>query len=144
MRIKIVNKSKHSLPEYGTEYAAGMDLRANLDQPVILKTLERRLIPTGLFIELPAGTEVQIRPRTGLAIRKGIIVLNTPLTVDAGCRGEIMVILVNMSADNVVIEDGDRICQMSIARYERIEWKEVDGFSESKSGTGGPGNTNTD
>lgn len=141
MQIKIVNKSKHALPEYATEHSAGMDLRANLSESVTLKPLERKLIPTGLFIELPEGYEAQIRPRSGLAIKKGITVLNSPGTIDADYRGEICVILINLSADNFVIEDGERICQMVIATHAQAQWLQVEVLSETERGAGGFGHT---
>ncbi|MDP4271944.1 MAG: dUTP diphosphatase, partial [Bacteroidota bacterium] len=121
MQVKIINKSKHELPEYATAHAAGMDLRANLDEPVSLKPLERKLIPTGLFIELPIGYEAQIRPRSGLALKKGITVLNSPGTIDADYRGEIGVILINLSQEEFIINDGERICQMVVAAHEQVE-----------------------
>ncbi len=141
MQVKVINKSKHALPAYATEAAAGMDLRANLQESVVLKPLERRLIPTGLFIELPVGYEAQIRPRSGLAIKKGITVLNSPGTIDADYRGEICVILVNLSAEEFVVEDGERICQMVIARHEQAQWLEVDALGDTERGTGGFGHT---
>lgn len=141
MKVKIVNKSKHKLPEYSTEMSAGVDLRANLDQPIVLKSLERRLIPTGLFIELPIGFEAQIRPRSGLALKHGLTVLNTPGTIDADYRGEIGVILVNLSADKFVIEDGERICQMVISKHEQADWQQVEELNETVRGTGGFGHT---
>ena len=141
MNIKIVNRSKHSLPEYATSMSAGMDLRANIDEPIILKALERKLIPTGLFIELPAGYEAQIRPRSGLAIKKGITVLNSPGTIDADYRGEICVILVNLSAEDFVINDGERICQMVIAQHAQAEWIEIAKLGETDRGAGGFGHT---
>ena len=141
MKVKIVNKSKHQLPAYSTEYSAGVDLRANLEEPVVLKSLERRLIPTGLFIELPVGFEAQIRPRSGLAFKHGITVLNTPGTIDADYRGEIGVILVNLSANDFVVEDGERICQMVIAKHEQAEWQEVEVLNETIRGAGGFGHT---
>jgi dUTP pyrophosphatase len=141
MKVKIVNKSKHNLPAYSTEYSAGMDLRANLDEPVILKSLERRLIPTGLFIELPVGFEAQIRPRSGLAFKHGLTVLNTPGTIDADYRGEIGVILVNLSDKEFVVEDGERICQMVIAKHEQAEWQQVEILNETDRGAGGFGHT---
>lgn len=141
MKIKIINRSKHSLPEYATIHSAGMDIRANLDKQVILKPLERKLIPTGLFIELPVGYEAQIRPRSGLAIKKGITVLNSPGTIDADYRGEINVILINLSPDNFVIEDGERICQMVIASHAQAEWMEVEYLGETERGEGGFGHT---
>ncbi len=141
MQVKVINKSKHALPAYATEAAAGMDLRANLPEPVVLKPLERRLIPTGLFIELPVGYEAQIRPRSGLAIKKGITVLNSPGTIDADYRGEVCVILVNLSAEDFVVEDGERICQMVIARHEQAHWLEVDALGDTERGAGGFGHT---
>ncbi len=141
MQVKIVNRSKHALPEYATLHSAGIDIRANLDKSVILKPLERKLIPTGLYIELPAGFEAQIRPRSGLAIKKGITVLNSPGTIDADYRGEICVILVNLSAEDFEVNDGERICQMVIAAHEKAEWTEVDELDETKRGAGGFGHT---
>ncbi len=141
MQVKVINKSKHALPAYATEAAAGMDLRANLPEPVVLKPLERRLIPTGLFIELPVGYEAQIRPRSGLAIKKGITVLNSPGTIDADYRGEVCVILVNLSSEDFVVEDGERICQMVIARHEQAHWLEVDALGDTERGAGGFGHT---
>jgi dUTP pyrophosphatase len=141
MKIKIVNNSSHSLPEYATELSAGMDLRANLTEAITLKPLERRLIPTGLFIELPQGYEAQIRPRSGLALKKGITVLNSPGTIDADYRGEIGVILINLSNEEFIIENGERICQMIIAEYTQIKWHEVEVLSETKRGAGGFGHT---
>jgi len=141
LNVPIINKSKHLLPAYATPLSAGMDLRANLDAPVVLKPLERRLIPTGLFIELPAGYEAQIRPRSGLALKKGITVLNTPGTIDADYRGEIGVILVNLSSDDFVVEDGERICQMVIASHEQVSWQETAQLAESERGAGGFGHT---
>lgn len=141
MEIKIINKSKHALPEYATSSSAGMDLRANIDESIILKPLERKLIPTGLFIELPVGFEAQIRPRSGLAIKKGITVLNSPGTIDADYRGEICVILINLSQDDFVIEDGERICQMVIAKHEQVAWQQVDVLDDTERGAGGFGHT---
>ena len=141
MQIKIVNQSKHELPEYATLQSAGMDLRANLDESVMLKPLERKLIPTGLFIELPVGYEAQIRPRSGLAIKKGITVLNSPGTIDADYRGEVCVILVNLSREDFVIEDGERICQMIIAQHAQAAWVEVSELGDTERGTGGFGHT---
>ncbi|MCB0807537.1 MAG: dUTP diphosphatase [Bacteroidales bacterium] len=143
MKIKIVNKSKHNLPAYETEASAGMDLRANLDEPVLLKPLERSLIPTGLFIELPVGFEAQIRPRSGLAIKKGITLLNTPGTIDADYRGEIRIILANLSNEEFVVKDGERIAQMVIARHEKADWIEVEELAETERGAGGFGSTGT-
>jgi len=141
MKIKIVNKSKHELPKYETYLSAGMDLRANIDKPVTLKPLDRALIKTGLFIELPEGYEAQIRPRSGLAYKKGITVLNTPGTIDADYRGEIGVILVNLSNQDFVVNDGERICQMIIAKHEKAEFIEVDILNETDRGAGGFGHT---
>ncbi len=141
MNVKIVNHSKHELPAYSTELSAGMDIRANLDAPVTLKPLERKLIPTGLFIQLPKGFEAQIRPRSGMALKRGISVLNTPGTIDADYRGEVGIILVNLSGDEVVIEDGERICQMIIARHETIAWEQVKSLEDSARGAGGFGHT---
>jgi dUTP pyrophosphatase len=141
MIISIVNRSKHELPQYATPLSAGVDLRANIDAPVVLKSLERKLIPTGLFIELPAGYEAQIRPRSGLALKKGITVLNTPGTIDADYRGEIGVILINLSNEDFVVEDGERICQMVIASHEQAEWNIEESLGETERGTGGFGHT---
>ena len=141
MKIKIVNHSKHPLPEYATPLSAGLDLRANIEIPVILKPLERKLIPTGIYLELPAGFEAQIRPRSGLAIKKGITVLNSPGTIDADYRGEVCVILVNLSNEEFIINDGERICQMVISRHEQAEWIEVTELEETGRGAGGFGHT---
>ena len=141
MKVKIVNKSKHDLPKYSTELSAGMDLRANLNEPVFLKSLERKLIPTGLFLELPVGYEAQIRPRSGMALKEGISVLNTPGTIDADYRGEVGVILVNLSNQVVEIKDGDRICQMVIAAHETVQWELVEELEVSERGAGGFGHT---
>ena len=141
MQIKLINKSKNPLPEYKTKYSAGMDLCANLDNDLILKPLQRVLVPTGLFMELPEGYEAQIRPRSGLAIKNGITVLNTPGTIDADYRGEIKVILINLSDENFTIHSGDRICQMVIAKYEQAEIQEVEILSDSDRGEGGFGHT---
>lgn len=141
MQIKIVNQSKHSLPNYATALSAGMDLRANLSESIELKPLERKLIPTGLYIELPEGFEAQIRPRSGLAIKKGITVLNSPGTIDADYRGEICVILVNLSSEPFIINDGERICQMIIAKHEKAEWLEVKELAQTERGEGGFGHT---
>lgn len=141
MQIKIVNKSKHELPQYATALSAGMDLRANIDEAIVLKSLERKLVPTGLFIELPAGYEAQIRPRSGLAIKKGITILNSPGTIDADYRGEICVILVNLSTEDFVVNDGERICQMVIASHVQAEWLEVVELAETERGAGGFGHT---
>lgn len=141
MKIKIVNESGHPLPEYATLHAAGMDLRAHLSTPVELKPLERKLIPTGLYIELPVGFEAQIRPRSGLAFKKGITVLNSPGTIDADYRGEICVILVNLSAETFVVNNGERICQMIISSHERVDWIDADELTPSERGAGGFGHT---
>ena len=141
MKIKIVNKSTNALPQYATSQSAGIDLRANLAEPVVLKPMERKLIPTGLFIELPEGYEAQIRPRSGLALKHGITVLNTPGTIDADYRGEIGVILINLSTEDFKIEHGERICQMVIARHEQAEWIQVDELNETERGAGGFGHT---
>ena len=141
MQVKIINTSRHALPAYATEAAAGMDLRANLSEPVTLKPLDRRLIPTGLFIELPVGYEAQIRPRSGLALKHGITVLNSPGTIDADYRGEIGVILVNLSDIDFVVADGERICQMVIATHAHVEWDAVEALDETERGAGGFGHT---
>lgn len=141
MDIKIVNHSHHALPEYATPLSAGMDLRANLDSPITLDPQERYLVPTGLFISLPEGYEAQIRPRSGLALKKGITVLNSPGTIDADYRGEIGVILVNLSAEPFVINDGERIAQMVIARHEQATWHCVDSLDETSRGEGGFGHS---
>ncbi len=141
MKIKVVNKSSNELPSYSTPLSAGMDLRANLEEAIELQPLERKLIPTGIFIELPQGYEAQIRPRSGLAFKHGIGVLNSPGTIDADYRGEIKVILVNLSNDKFIIENGERICQMVIAKHESISWEEVELLSETQRGSGGFGHT---
>lgn len=141
MQVKIVNNSKHELPEYATAHAAGMDLRANIDAPIVLKPLERKLVPTGLFIELPIGYEAQIRPRSGLAYKKGITVLNSPGTIDADYRGEIGVILVNLSSEDFEIVDGERICQMVVAPHSVVNWETVETLADTERGAGGFGHT---
>lgn len=141
MEIKIVNLSKHPLPAYETKASAGMDLRANLDAPVVLNSLERYLVPTGLFIGLPEGFEAQIRPRSGLAIKKGISLLNSPGTIDADYRGEIKIIMVNLSKEAFIINDGERIAQMIISKVEKAEWIEVEILDETPRGAGGFGHT---
>lgn len=141
MICKIVNKSTNATPAYATAQSAGMDLRANLAEPVILKPLERAMIPTGLFIELPVGYEAQVRPRSGLAAKHGITVLNTPGTIDADYRGEIKVILINLSNDAFEIQHGERIAQMVIAKHETVQWEEVDNLSETERGAGGFGSS---
>lgn len=143
MQIKIINKSVHILPSYETLASAGMDLRANLQEPITLKPLERTIVKTGLFIELPIGYEAQVRPRSGLAAKKGITVLNAPGTIDADYRGEIGVILINLSHEDFIIENGERIAQMVIAKHERAEWVEVNELSETSRGEGGFGSTGT-
>ena len=141
MTIKVINKSKHDLPKYQTELSAGMDLYANIDKPITLKPLERTLVKTGLFISLPEGYEAQIRPRSGLAFKNGITVLNTPGTIDADYRGEIGVILVNLSSQDFTINDGDRIAQMVIAKHETAIWEEVENLDETNRGEGGFGSS---
>lgn len=141
MRIKIINKSAHALPSYETIAAAGMDLRAHLSTPVTLAPMERKVIPTGLHIALPAGTEAQVRPRSGLAAKHGITVLNAPGTIDADYRGDVGVILINLSTDPFTIEDGDRIAQMVLAKYERTQWELTDTLEDSERGSGGFGST---
>jgi len=141
MKIRIVNKSTNPLPDYSTNHSAGMDLRAYLNETILLKPLERKLIPTGLYIELPEGYEAQVRPRSGLALKKGLSVLNTPGTIDADYRGEIGVILINLSNEEVTIENGERICQMVIAKHEKAEFIEVELLTETERGAGGFGST---
>ncbi|MCK4406873.1 MAG: dUTP diphosphatase [Bacteroidales bacterium] len=143
MEIKIVNNSKHPLPSYETMASAGMDLRANIEKPIILKPLDRFLVPTGLFIELPIGYEAQVRPRSGLAFKKGVTILNTPGTIDADYRGEIKVILINLSNEDFIINDGERIAQMIISAHEKADWVEVSELIETKRGAGGFGHTGT-
>jgi len=143
MTVKIINKSSHKLPHYETEASAGMDLRANISEPVTLKPLERGIIKTGLFIELPIGYEAQVRPRSGLAAKKGITVLNSPGTIDADYRGEIGVILVNLSNEDFTIENGERVAQLVIAKHERAEWQAVEVLEETIRGAGGFGSTGT-
>ncbi|MCT4700217.1 dUTP diphosphatase [Tenacibaculum haliotis] len=141
MNVQIINKSKHQTPAYETEGSAGMDLRANLNEPLVLKPLERAIIKTGLFIALPNGFEAQVRPRSGLAAKKGITVLNAPGTVDADYRGEIGVILVNLSNEEFIVNDGERIAQLVIAKHERVNWQEVTVLNETERGAGGFGST---
>lgn len=141
MKIKIINKSKHPLPQYATPLSAGLDLRANIDTPITLQPLQRCLVPTGLYIALPEGYEAQVRSRSGLAIKKGITVLNSPGTIDADYRGEICIILVNLSNEPFVIEDGERVGQMVIARHEQAEWEETDTLDETERGAGGFGHS---
>ena len=141
MTVKVINRSSNPLPAYATEFAAGLDVRANNDQPIVLKPLGRAMVPTGLFLEIPAGFEVQVRPRSGLAAKKGVTVLNAPGTIDADYRGEVCVILVNLSDADFVVERGERIAQLVLARHETIEWESVDALAESGRGSGGFGST---
>lgn len=143
MKVKIVNKSKYPAPQYATPLSAGMDLKANIDQPIVLGSLERAMVPTGLFIELPAGYEAQVRPRSGLAAKHGITVTNAPGTIDADYRGEVCVLLVNLGKEPFTINPGERIAQMVVARHERVEWEEVDALAQSERGAGGFGSTGT-
>ena len=141
MNVKVINKSKHELPHYSTIASAGMDLRANIDESISLKPLERTIVKTGIFMELPLGFEAQVRPRSGLAFKNGITVLNSPGTIDADYRGEIGVILVNLSAEEFMIQDGERIAQMVIAKHEQAQWIEVEALENSERGAGGFGST---
>ena len=141
MKVQIINRSKHPLPTYATVASAGMDLRADLDEPITLTPLQRTLVPTGLYMALPVGYEAQVRPRSGLALKKGITVLNTPGTIDADYRGQVGVILVNLSSEEFVIEDGERIAQMVIARHEQVEWQPVEVLEETERGAGGFGHS---
>ena len=141
MKIKIINKSRHPLPKYETEASAGVDLRANIDSPVTLKPLERTIVPTGLFMELPIGYEAQVRPRSGLAAKKGVTVLNSPGTIDADYRGDVGVILVNLSNEEFVVEPGERVAQLVIAKHEQADWEEVEVLGETSRGAGGFGST---
>lgn len=141
MKIRIINKSKHQLPSYSTVSSAGMDVRANIEDEIVLKPMERAIVKTGLFLEIPVGYEAQIRPRSGLAINKGITILNSPGTIDADYRGEVCIILVNLSKEDFVIKDGERICQMVIAKHEKAEWVAVDNLIETDRGAGGFGHT---
>jgi dUTP pyrophosphatase len=143
LSIKVINRSEHALPEYATAHAAGLDLRASLDTPVILKPLERALIPTGLFIELPVGYEAQVRPRSGLAAKYGVTVLNSPGTIDADYRGEIKVIAVNLSNTDFTVENGERIAQLVVAKHEQVEWVPAEELSDTSRGAGGFGHTGT-
>lgn len=143
VKVKIINKSSNALPEYATPLSAGMDLRANISESIILQPLERRLIPTGIFLQLPEGYECQIRPRSGLALKHGITVLNSPGTIDADYRGEVCVILANMSSQPFTIEKGERICQMVVAQHASVDWDEVDVLDETERGAGGFGHTGT-
>ena len=141
MKVQIINKSHHQLPQYATSQSAGVDLRANLSEPIVLAPMQRALIPTGLYISLPAGYEAQVRPRSGLAIKKGITVLNSPGTIDADYRGEICIILINLSQEEFVVNDGERVAQMVIARHEQAEWVEVEALDETERGAGGFGHS---
>jgi len=141
MNIRIINQSKHQLPSYETLASAGMDLRANLEEDLNIKPMERVLIPTGIFMELPIGYEAQVRPRSGLAYKKGVGVINSPGTIDADYRGEIKVIIINLSTEDILISDGERIAQMVIAKHERVEWEEVDNLRDTARGEGGFGST---
>ncbi|MBQ6694643.1 MAG: dUTP diphosphatase [Bacteroidaceae bacterium] len=141
MKVEIINRSKHPMPEYATPLSAGMDLRANLDEPMVLAPMQRALVPTGLYMALPCGYEAQVRPRSGLAIKKGVTVLNSPGTIDADYRGEVCVILINLSDTPFTITDGERIAQMVIARHETVEWQSVDSLSDTERGEGGFGHT---
>ena len=143
MQVKVINKSKHSLPQYETIASAGMDVRANIDQPITLAPLGRSLVKTGLFVEIPKGYEIQVRPRSGLAFKKGITILNSPGTIDADYRGEIGVLLVNLSSEPFVIEDGERIAQLVLASHEQASWQEVEILGDSDRGQGGFGSTGT-
>ena len=143
VKIKIVNRGRQQLPTYATELSAGMDLRANIDESITLNPMERRIIPTGLYIALPPGYEAQVRPRSGLALKHGITVLNSPGTIDADYRGEICVILVNLSNEPFVVENGERIAQMVVTKHERVEWQEVEVLDETERGAGGFGHTGT-
>ena len=143
MKVQIINRSHHALPQYATELSAGVDLRANIEAPIELRPMERRLVPTGLFMALPPGYEAQVRPRSGLAIKHGITVLNSPGTIDADYRGEVCVILINLSNEPFVIADGERIAQMVIARHEQAEWEQVEVLSETERGAGGFGHSGT-
>lgn len=143
MEIKIINRSKFSLPEYATPLSAGVDLRANIDAPIVIRPFQRLLVPTGLFIELPQGIEAQVRPRSGLAFKHGITVANSPGTIDADYRGEIKVILINLSQEVFLLNDGERIAQMVIASHEHAQWKEVSKLSDTQRGEGGFGHTGT-
>ena len=141
MEVKIINKSHHPLPAYATPLSAGMDIRANLEEPVVIGPLERQLIPTGLYIALPEGYEAQMRPRSGLALKQGITLLNTPGTIDADYRGEIGIILINLSSEPFTVRDGERICQMVVTTHSRVEWQPVDTLDETERGEGGFGHT---
>lgn len=141
MKINVINKSKHNLPSYTTEASAGMDLRANISEPIILRPLDRTLVKTGLFIELPIGYEAQVRPRSGLALKKGITVLNSPGTIDSDYRGEVGVIIINLSSKDFIVEDGERIAQMVITKHEKIRWENAENLADTERGLGGFGST---
>ena len=141
MRIKIINQSKHKLPKYETKFSAGMDVRANIDEPIVLDPMERTLIKTGLFVEIPRGHEMQVRPRSGLALKKGITVLNSPVTIDADYRGEIGFLLINLSSKKFLIEDGERIAQLVLASHNQVSWEPVESLEVSDRGTDGFGST---
>ena len=141
MKVKVINRSHHQLPRYETVLSAGMDVRANLSEPIVLKSLERALVPTGLFVELPAGYEMQVRPRSGLAAKYGLTVLNSPGTIDADYRGEVKVILANLSAEDFTINDGERIAQLVVAQHAQVEWEEAEELSDTSRGAGGFGST---
>lgn len=143
MQIPIINRSRHPLPEYQTAHAAGLDVRANLPEPITLKPLQRALIPTGLFLEIPVGYEVQVRPRSGLAYKHGIGIVNSPGTIDADYRGELKVLLVNLSDQEFVVQDGERVAQLVVARHETITWQPAETLSETQRGAGGYGSTGT-
>ena len=141
MKVKVINRSHHQLPRYETALSAGMDVRANLSEPIVLKSLERALVPTGLYVELPAGYEMQVRPRSGLAAKYGLTVLNSPGTIDADYRGEVKVILANLSAEDFTINDGERIAQLVVAQHAQVEWEEAEELSDTSRGAGGFGST---
>ena len=143
MKVKVINRSSNLLPEYATEFSAGLDVRAANEEPIVLDPLARAMVPTGLYLEIPAGYEVQVRPRSGLAAKKGITVLNAPGTIDADYRGEVCVILVNLSGERFVVEKGERVAQLVLAKHERVEWEQVDELAESGRGAGGFGSTGT-
>ena len=141
MKVKVINRSSNQLPEYATEFSAGLDVRAANEEPIVLEPLGRALVPTGLYLEIPAGYEVQVRPRSGLAAKKGITVLNAPGTIDADYRGEVCVILANLSGEPFTVEKGERVAQLVLAKHERVEWEPVDELAESARGAGGFGST---
>ena len=141
MKVKVINKSANGLPAYATEFAAGLDVRAHIAEPIVLKPLGRAMVPTGLYLEIPAGYEVQVRPRSGLAAKKGVTVLNAPGTIDADYRGEVCVILVNLSSEDFIVENGERIAQLVIARHETVQWEETDALDDTQRGDGGFGST---